>query len=79
MTKDDVADERATLAQTKSLLLFLDTPEWKPAPEEIFTWVVTKTDVRWVRSELGTKALIKRVAALRCGLDHSIWDKGQRG
>ena len=26
--------------------------EWKPTPEETFIWVVTKTDMRWVRSDL---------------------------
>jgi hypothetical protein len=35
--------------------------------------VVTKTDMRWVRVELGTKALTERVAALRCGLDGASW------
>ena len=38
--------------------------------------MVTKTDMRWVRIELGTKALTERVAALRCGLDHTLWDSG---
>ena len=42
-------------------------------PEETFIWVVTKSDVRWVRSELGTAALAREVAALRCGLDTSNW------
>ena len=36
--------------------------------------MVTKTDMRWVKSGLGTKALTERVAALRCGLDHTLWD-----
>jgi CHAT domain-containing protein len=31
---------------------------------------VTKTDMRWVRSELGTPALTRQVSALRCGLDY---------
>ena len=34
---------------------------------------MTKTDVRWVRSELGTAALRREVAALRCGLDAAAW------
>jgi CHAT domain-containing protein len=54
--------------------LFLDTPAWNPTPEETFIWVVTKTEMRWVRSELGTRALTERVAALRCGLDQTLWD-----
>jgi hypothetical protein len=36
--------------------------------------VVTKTDMRWLTTELGTKALTERVAALCCGLDHTLWD-----
>ena len=30
---------------------------------------MTKTDMRWVRSDLGTAALTREVPALRCGLD----------
>jgi hypothetical protein len=32
-----------------------------------------KSDLRWVSSELGTPALVREVAALRCGLDHTTW------
>jgi CHAT domain len=35
--------------------------------------VVTKSEVRWARSDLGTNALIREVAALRCGLDAVAW------
>jgi hypothetical protein len=69
-----VADVQALLRADEALLLVLDTPELKPTPEESFIWLVTKTDMRWVRSELGSKALGERVAALRCGLDVSNWD-----
>jgi CHAT domain-containing protein len=31
---------------------------------------VTKSEVRWARSELGTPALTQELAALRCGLDY---------
>jgi CHAT domain-containing protein len=41
-----------------------------PTPEETFVWVITKTAMRWVRSELGTPSLKREVAALRCGLDY---------
>ena len=64
-----VEDAQAQLGADEALILFLDTPEWKPAPEETFIWVVTKTDVRWVRSELGKRSLTNEVTALRCGLD----------
>jgi tetratricopeptide (TPR) repeat protein/CHAT domain-containing protein len=64
------------LRDDEALILFLDTPEIKLAavPEESFIWAVTKTDMRWVKSELGTKALTEYVTALRCGLDAALWD-----
>ncbi len=34
---------------------------------------MTKTNVKWVRSDLGTPALTREVAALRCGLDAAAW------
>jgi tetratricopeptide (TPR) repeat protein/CHAT domain-containing protein len=68
-----VADVQALLGANEALLLILDTPELKPLPEESFIWVITKSDMRWVTSELGTKALNARVAALRCGLDEALW------
>lgn len=38
------------LGVNEALVLLLDTPELKPAPEETFVWVVTKTDMRWVQA-----------------------------
>ena len=61
------------LGAEEALVLFLDTDEWKPTPEETFIWVVTKTDMRWLRSDLGIKALAREVQALRCGLDAEAW------
>ena len=68
-----VEEVQADLRPDEALVLFLDTPEWKPTPEETFIWVVTKTDMRWVKSDLGTPALTREVAALRCGLDLTAW------
>jgi CHAT domain-containing protein/tetratricopeptide (TPR) repeat protein len=65
-----VEEVQKQLGADEALVLFLDTSEGNPTPEETFIWVVTKTDVRWVRSDLGTPALIREVAALRCGLDY---------
>jgi hypothetical protein len=48
--------------------------EFGPDPEGTFVWVVTKSDMRWVRSDLGTPALTREVAALRCGLDATAWN-----
>jgi CHAT domain-containing protein len=70
-----VAEVQGLLGPSEALVLFLDTPEFEPTtPEETFIWVVTKDDMRWVKSELGTKALTKNVSALRCGLDAALWD-----
>ncbi len=69
-----VEEVQASLRPDEALALFLDTPEWKLTPEETFIWVVTKTEARWVRSNLGTSALAGEVAALRCGLDAASWD-----
>jgi CHAT domain-containing protein/tetratricopeptide (TPR) repeat protein len=65
-----VADAQVLLGSDEALVLFLDTPEWNPTTEETFVWVVTKTETRWVRSELGTPSLKREVATLRCGLDY---------
>ena len=40
-----VEDVQAQLGPDEALVLFLDTPEWKPTPEETFIWVVTKSDM----------------------------------
>jgi CHAT domain-containing protein/tetratricopeptide (TPR) repeat protein len=69
-----VEEVQAGLGPDEAMVLFLDTRDWEPTPEETFIWVITKTDARWVRSELGTSALTREVAALRCGLDRdSAW------
>jgi CHAT domain-containing protein/tetratricopeptide (TPR) repeat protein len=72
-TPSSVKDVQAELRPDEALVLFLDTPEWRPTPEETFAWVVTKTEIRWVRSDLGTSSLKHEVAALRCGLDSAAW------
>lgn len=70
-----VGDLQADLKDDEALVLMLDTSEMKPMPEETFVWVVTRTDMRWVRSQLGTASLAREVAALRCGLDLTAWDR----
>jgi len=74
-----VGDVQAVLRDDEALLMFFDTDDlFKPLPEETFIWVVTKTDIRWLRSELGTPALTREVAALRCGLDGTLWDDADK-
>jgi hypothetical protein len=72
-TPISAAEVQAQLGAGEALVLFLETKGFKPLPEETFIWVVTKAQVRWVRSELGTAALADEVAALRCGLDCMGW------
>jgi tetratricopeptide (TPR) repeat protein/CHAT domain-containing protein len=69
-----IAEVQASLNGDEALLLFLDTPNFNQVHEETFVWVVTKTNMRWVTSDLGTKSLIERVVALRCGLDRASWE-----
>ena len=74
-TPVSVEGVQAQLGADEALVLFLDTDDGsKPLPAETFIWVVTKSGVRWVRSDLGTAALAREVAALRCGLDATAWD-----
>jgi CHAT domain-containing protein/tetratricopeptide (TPR) repeat protein len=68
-----IEETQALLGPDEALVLFLDTDALKPVPEETFIWVVTKTENRWARSALGTKALQHEVQALRCGLDAAAW------
>jgi len=68
-----IEDIQALLGEDEALVLFLDTGELGPVPEESFIWVVTKTASRWVRSAAGTPSLAGRVAVLRCGLDVAAW------
>jgi CHAT domain-containing protein len=68
-----VAEVQAMLHSDEVLMLFLDMLPWHLIAEETFIWVVTKSEVRWVRSDLGTTRLTREVAALRCGLDDTAW------
>jgi CHAT domain-containing protein/tetratricopeptide (TPR) repeat protein len=41
---------------------------------ESFAWLVSKRDARWVRLTLALREISDAVAALRCGLDATLWD-----
>ena len=69
-----IVEAQAELRSDEALVLFFDTSAWNPAPEETFIWVVTKNKVRWLSIDLGSRALVERVGALRCGLDREAWD-----
>jgi CHAT domain-containing protein len=68
-----VQEVQQQLQRDEALVMFLDTAQWRPAPNASFIWVVTKSTARWVRSDLGTEELSREVAALRCGLDAVSW------
>jgi CHAT domain-containing protein len=69
-----VAEVQARLRADEAMVLFLDTSKIHDVPEEAFLWVVTKTEMRWVRIGAGTEGLIESVAVLRCGLDRGSWE-----
>jgi CHAT domain-containing protein/tetratricopeptide (TPR) repeat protein len=71
---------RSELRGDEALVLLLDTGKGSSLLAETFIWVVTRTGTQWARSDLGTVALTREVAALRCGLDHTTWfdDGAQR-
>lgn len=66
---------KTLLSDDEALILFFHSDQFKNLPEETFIWVVTKEDVTWVRSPLGTFSLNKRIKRLRCGLDMAGWEK----
>ena len=68
-----IADVQTQLKNDEALVLFLDMSEGLSSSEATFIWVIAKSDSRWLRIDLGTKALGDRVGALRCGLDSSNW------
>jgi CHAT domain-containing protein len=70
-------EAQAQLNADEALAVFVDTEAVKPTPEETFVMIVTKTEVRWVRSDLGAPALSREVEALRCGLDELAWVGGR--
>jgi CHAT domain-containing protein len=67
------AEIQSFLGDDEALVFLLPTAKWGPAPEQTFVWVVTKSELRWARSDLGPTALADEVAALRCGLDDEAW------
>jgi CHAT domain-containing protein len=78
-----IARTQELMRQDEALVLFLEAPDFRRfAVDEAFVWVVTKTDVRWVRIDrrptLRGMPLDAKVALLRCGLDSSNWVVGSQ-
>jgi hypothetical protein len=61
------------LRPDEALVAFLDIPQYGRLSEETLTWVLTRQASNWRSIPLGTHALTDRVAALRCGLDQTLW------
>jgi CHAT domain-containing protein/tetratricopeptide (TPR) repeat protein len=68
-----IAATQALLQPGEALLQFLDLPAEAAIPETGFAWLITKTEAEWVRLPIGSNALARSVAALRCGLDATQW------
>ena len=69
-----IVDTQARLRDDEALLMFLGTLELPGIPGESFAWAVTKSDARWVKLALPPKVIAEEVAALRCGLDDTLWN-----
>jgi CHAT domain-containing protein/tetratricopeptide (TPR) repeat protein len=69
-----IPETQAYLAPDEALILVLPTASFEQIPGETFVWVVTKTDARWVRSEIGHATMHAIVQTLRCGLNGTTWD-----
>ncbi len=68
-----VPEVQSLLQDDEALLLLLDVPARRPLAEQSFVWAITKKQLRLIRSDLGTKALLQLGTALRCGLDQTLW------
>jgi CHAT domain-containing protein/tetratricopeptide (TPR) repeat protein len=67
-----ISEVQNLLRPDEALVQFLDLPE-VDGSEGGLVWVITKTDIRWVRHSLGGASLLREVAAIRCGLDANAW------
>jgi CHAT domain-containing protein/tetratricopeptide (TPR) repeat protein len=73
-----IAEIQSFLRPDEALLQYLDLQAVGDVPETAFAWLVTKDTAEWVRPPVGTQALARSVAALRCGLDAQRWlDQGE--
>lgn len=61
-------DTQGLLRANEALVLYLSRDS-----EVTFAWIVTRSEVRWLRLPIGRRALAVEVAVLRCGLDATGW------
>ena len=63
-----IADVQKLLLTGEALLLIASQSH------ESLIWVITTDGAQWMRVPLGEQEIAGEVAALRCGLDDSLWD-----
>ena len=73
-----ITEAQSLLAERQALVLFLDLWQIGKAPEETIVFALTKKEARWTSLPIGSSALQKRVASLRCGLDRTNWPIGEK-
>jgi CHAT domain-containing protein/tetratricopeptide (TPR) repeat protein len=67
-----ISETQTLLSENEVVVVFLDVPQLRAdrLPEETLVWVVTRKEARWYSIPA---ALFDRIAALRCGLDETLW------
>ena len=64
-------ETQSLLGDRQALILFLDLGGYAEIGEETIVFALTKREARWKSIPIGSRALIERVASLRCGLDNA--------
>jgi CHAT domain-containing protein/tetratricopeptide (TPR) repeat protein len=72
-----MADVQALLTADEALVVFLDLKQDHQMPGETLVWVLTRQSAIWRSIPLDARALADSVAALRCGLDQTLWYGGE--
>ncbi len=73
-----IKEVQSLLKGDEALVYMMDLQSPESQKQKAFIWVVTKSDVKWVRTEFGTKQLNRMVKTLRCGLDVISWGDKQK-
>jgi tetratricopeptide (TPR) repeat protein len=75
-----VSEVQSALRENEAVVLIVDgTPSGDDAwLDDVFVWVITKTDARWVKAGIDVHDLARHARSLRCGLDASAWDEDRR-
>ena len=68
-----VSETQSLLKTDEALFMVLETPDIPGVRGEVFGWLVTKAEIRWVKLAATPREIAESVNVLRCGLDHSAW------